>query len=60
MTFRERAARAGFQVSLEVEGSPFIRELDQDVDLPRSSVAGVWASSSVMVGQASEHIDATF
>ena len=31
---RERAAGAGFQVALEAEGARFIRELDDDVELP--------------------------
>jgi hypothetical protein len=37
MALREGAARAGLQVTLEANGSVLIRELDDDVKLPRSA-----------------------
>jgi DNA invertase Pin-like site-specific DNA recombinase len=47
----EGAARAGFQVALEVDGTLLIRELDDHVNLPRSSgdrvgaAPGLWSAS---------------
>ena len=47
---REGSVRARLQVSLKMNRSQFIRELNQDVELPRSPRRGVWAMAGVMGG----------
>lgn len=56
MTLGKSAARAGFQVALEVDGTLPIRELDDNVNLPRSSRDRVGAAPRVVVGQPTIHI----
>ena len=53
---RERSARAGFQVALEADGSLLIRELNDNVKLPRSAKGGMWTAPSVVGRQPRFHI----
>jgi hypothetical protein len=46
--FRERAARAGFQVAFKRDRAPIVREFDQHIDFPRSAVGGVGTPAGIM------------
>ena len=52
MALREGAARTGFQVALEGDGSLLIRKLDDDVELPWTVARGVRAAARVVLGEA--------
>jgi hypothetical protein len=48
---REGTAGAGLQVALEADGALLIRELNDDVKLPRSARCRVGAAAHVVIGQ---------
>ncbi len=52
MALREGAARAGFHVALEADGSAFVGEFYDDVELPRASRCRMWTATIVVVGHA--------
>jgi site-specific DNA recombinase len=49
MAPRESSARAGFQVALEPDGPLLIRELDDDVTLPRSARDRVGTTARIVI-----------
>jgi hypothetical protein len=51
VTLRERSARAGLQIALEADGAFLIRELNDDVRLPRSASGRVRTAARVVVGE---------
>ena len=56
MALGEGAAGAGLQIALQADRPWLLRELDDDVNLPRSSGHGVGAAARVVVGQSLIHI----
>lgn len=56
MTPGEGPARAGFQIAFEAGGGVLIRELNDNVKLPRSAGGGMRTAASVVVGQPCLHI----
>jgi hypothetical protein len=51
MPLGESPSRARFQIALESDGAPLIRELDDDVTVPWSARDGVGTAASVVVYQ---------
>ena len=56
MTLRELAARARLQVALEANSPLLVRELNDDMKLPRSVPRSVWTAPGVVVFQSPSHI----
>jgi|SRR5688500_17116216 hypothetical protein len=52
MALREGAARTGFQVALEGDGSLLVRKPDDDVELSRTVARSVRAAARVVIGEA--------
>jgi hypothetical protein len=53
---REGAAGAGLQVALETDGPPLIRELDDDVKVPRSTARCVSTPTRIVIGQSGVYV----
>lgn len=48
MTLRKRAARAGFEISLESQCASLVGELDEEIKLPGPTIGRMWTFPSVV------------